>query len=606
MNKGRLVAAMVLGALGAGGLLSHCAAAEGRAELLANAGFEGATASLAPAWSENTWTAAGENQRPHVSWGLDTKTVHSGRTSQRIQIAQLVRGGGTALFQNFDFPAGGVYEGRVWLRAAAPMKVRVVFRKRSFFYTTGAARVLRVGDAWQEVIIRGGYPTDTQGQLLIQPVEPGTLYVDDASLKELTAEVLREPVALADPIDRSFFGMHINKLGSHNTWPGLSFGTLRLWDTGTNWAAVEPSQGAIALDDNWRRHPSPGFRLTYYLRHQQKHDPQCQVIYTMGVTPLWAAAKPEPRFQGGSASPPRNLDDWRAYVRAVGKRFGSQIRCWEIWNEADQGHQYHGDAQTMCDMTRIAHEELKAVRPDCLILSPNITSFGVAFLDEFLELGGGRFVDVISWHHYPTLQPELGLPALVSVRDVMRRHGIDKPLWNTEGKPGGDPGVPGVDGSPETIATETARAAVARAHLVQWAYGVRVFCWYMFDEAAGQSCIRLSRSTEGAARPDYAVLTPAGETYNELARWLLGATMIGKTVERSTSQGQRWTLEIARNGGYRGWIVWDTGGSSEMAVAGTWRIERIRALDGSAARPASARVAVGSLPLLLENRAPVE
>jgi hypothetical protein len=572
-------------------------------ELLSNGGFEGPYARLAPGWAENTWAAPGYDQRRHVSWGPETQSIHGGTTSQRITVAQLVPGGGTALLQNFDFPAGRVYEGRIWLRAASPMKVKVLFRKRSFYYNTGAAGVLNVGSTWQEVVIRGGYPTDVAGQFFIQPVEPGTLYVDDASLKEVTAAVLHEPLASHDPIPRTFFGMHINKLGLHNTWPPLGFGTLRLWDTGTYWAAVEPTKGAILQDDNWQEFPAPGFRLTYYLRHQQEHDPTCQIIYTMGVTPLWAASRAEPRFYSGTANPPQNLQDWRNYVRTMGRRFSDRVRCWEIWNEADQGHQYHGDVRTIYEMTRIAHDELKAIRPDNLILSPNITSFGVAFLDEFLGMGGGRFVDVISWHHYATLRPEDSLPAIEAVRDVLRRHNVqDKPLWNTEGKPGGDPGIPGAEGGKESVSSEVACAAVARTHLIQWAYGIRVFCWYMFDEAPSQVCIRLSRSTAKTGKPDYAALTPAGKTYSELARWLIGTRMVTKTVEQSLTKGQRWTLEVARDSGYRGRIVWDTVGSAEAAIPSEWGVRQVRSLDGAPARSAGRRVTVGLLPLLLENQ----
>lgn len=578
------------------------AVAEPQRDLLANGGFEGASGRLAPAWEENTWAAPGQDQRQHVSWAPETGSAHGGTTAQRITVERFVPGGGTALFQKFDFVGGRVYEGRIWLRATRSMKVKVLFRKRSFYYNTGAAAVLSVGPAWREVVIRGGYPTHMPGQFFIQLVEPGTLYADDARLKEVTADVLDESPASRDAVPRTFFGIHINKLGTHNTWPPLRFGTLRLWDTATHWAAVEPTKGAILDDDNWLKYPSPGFRLTYYLRHQQKHDPACQVIYTMGVTPVWAAQNAEPRFYTGTANPPGDVENWRLYVRTLGRRFSDRVRCWEIWNEADQGHQYAGDVKTIYEMTRIAHEELKAIRPDNLILSPNITIVGVAFLDEFLGMGGGRYVDVISWHHYPTLRPEDSLPAIEAVRDVLRRHKVlDKPLWNTEGKPGGDPGTPGAERNKDAVPDETACAAVARAHLVQWAYGIRVFCWYMFDEAADQVCIRLSKSSPGAAKRDYAATTRAGQTYNELARWLIGRRMVAKTVEQSTGGGQRWTIEIAGDRGYRGWIVWCTHGRTEMTIPADWDARSIRTLDGIPARPVS-RFTAGPLPLLLDNR----
>lgn len=571
-------------------------------ELLTGGDFEGVFDRLAPAWSENTWATAGQDQRRHVDWGAETAAPHGGARAQRITVDRIVPGGGTILFQNFDFVGGRVYEGRVWLRAAAPMKVRVLFRKRSFYYNTGAAWVANVGPAWQEVVIRGGYARDMPGQFLVQPAEPGMLFVDDASLKEVTADVLRRPPLGQEPVPRAFFGMHVNKLGTHNTWPPLRFGTLRLWDTATHWAAVEPERGDILRDGNWFRYPSPGFRLTYYLSHRQKHDPTCQIIYTMGVTPLWAAERDMPRFYSGTANPPANLEDWREYVRTLGRRFSDQVRSWEIWNEADQGHQYHGDVKTMCAMTRIAHEELKAIRPDNLVLSPNITSVGSAFLDEFLGLGGGRFVDVISWHNYPTLSPETSLAPLEAVRDVMRRHHVlDKPLWNTEGKPGGDPGTSGAEGDRESVADHAARAAVARAHLVQWAYGVRLFCWYMFDESPDQVCIRLSRPSPGAVRFDYALTTSAGETYNELTRWLVGRRVVAKTVDQSPDGAQRWILEIAGDRDYRGWVVWTTQGTAEAVLAPGGEARTIRTLDGTPPRPARQRVNAGPLPLLLDN-----
>jgi hypothetical protein len=93
------------------------------------------------------------------------------------------------------------------------------------------------------------------------------------------------------------------------------------------------------------------------------------------------------------------------------------------------------------------------------------------------------------------------------------------------------------------------RLAPAWAENIQWAYGIRVFCWHMFDEDDGQVCIKLSRSTDKTHKPDYAALTLARETYNALARWLIGSRTVAKAVEQSSTQGERWTVEIARHGG---------------------------------------------------------
>ncbi len=212
-------------------------------------------------------------------------------------------------------------------------------------------------------------------------------------------------------------------------------------------------------------------------------------------------------------------------------------------------------------------------------------------------------MDVISWHHYPEEEPELSLPATVAVRDVMRRHStLDKPLWNTEGKVGGDPNIGDPKDHRQAPTDERARAAVARAYLTQWAMGVRLFCWYIWDEADHVVCIKLSRSTSASAKPDYALLTPAGEAYKKIAQWLVGARMVSKQIDPA-GQGQRWVIEISREGGYRGWIVWQTQGTSNYPVPKPWSVRQVRQLDGARAPAAQDRIGIGPVPVLLENQA---
>ena len=61
---------------------------------------------------------------------------------------------------------------------------------------------------------------------------------------------------------------------------------------------------------------------------------------------------------------------------------------------------------------------------------------------------------------------------------------------------------------------------------------------------------------------------------------------------------------LTRDGGYRGWIVWDTGGNAEIEVPAEWGVRQVRSLDKA---PHPIRLAtvqkVGPLPLLLERPA---
>src|SRR5512146_3432261 len=44
-------------------------------------------------------------------------------------------------------------------------------------------------------------------------------------------------------IQPSFFGFHINHLGTGTPWPSVPFGTWDLWDAGVQWPTLEPQRG---------------------------------------------------------------------------------------------------------------------------------------------------------------------------------------------------------------------------------------------------------------------------------------------------------------------------------------------------------------------------
>jgi len=85
----------------------------------------------------------------------------------------------------------------------------------------------------------------------------GTVWLDDASLTEVDEVTgIREPV-VRGVVPDTLFGIHINKLGTHNVWPAMGQKTMRLWDTGTRWGDME------LANNSWAGAP----RLDYYLTY---------------------------------------------------------------------------------------------------------------------------------------------------------------------------------------------------------------------------------------------------------------------------------------------------------------------------------------------------
>lgn len=107
-------------------------------------------------------------------------------------------------------------------------------------------------------------------------------------------------------IGADLFGIHFHRLqllpneqAVPTAWPPLGFGMLRLWDSRTRWADIEPTRG------DWRFN-----RLDYYVNEAAARG--VKVLYTLGSTPQWASARPEEGcsyYPNGCSAEPRSMED---------------------------------------------------------------------------------------------------------------------------------------------------------------------------------------------------------------------------------------------------------------------------------------------------------
>ncbi len=105
----------------------------------------------------------------------------------------------------------------------------------------------------------------------------------------------------------------------------LKAGMHRLWDMKTAWKDVNPSKGAF----DWS---------VLDARVAQAEASGARPMLVLGLTPTWAASDPnagDARWGLGTASPPKDINDWKNYVQAVVSRYGGRIAAYEVWNEAN-------------------------------------------------------------------------------------------------------------------------------------------------------------------------------------------------------------------------------------------------------------------------------
>jgi glycosyl hydrolase family 39 (putative alpha-L-iduronidase) len=376
-------------------------------------------------------------------------------------------------------------------------------------------------------------------------------------------------------IPANFFGMHIHHATTGTPWPSVPIGGWRLWDALVAWPQIEPRKGEWSFG-----------LLDQYVSMAEQH--QTEVLLPLGLSPQWASARPleSSVYQPGNAAEPADNADWRNYVTAVVTRYKGRIGAYEIWNEPNNKGFWTGDTQKMVALTQEASEIIHRIDPTAFVVSPAATTnSGIAWLSQFLNLGGGRYVDVIAYHFYVSPQPpEAMVPLIEQVRQIMSDTGVsDKPLWNTES---------GWQVPKPFPSADLAAAYLARAYILNWASGVSRFYWYAWDNHAW-----VSIQTTGA---DSRTLTPAGQAYGIIEKWL-GQAELNNCEENAD---HAWSCRLTRNG-VPLWILWNplqnTAERRTFLFPQPWNDKSLTPLLGTARSLNGPEIEVGQMPELVTS-----
>lgn len=365
-----------------------------------------------------------------------------------------------------------------------------------------------------------------------------------------------EPATPPRVVAPAYFGTHLHRLDRAEraypatAWPAGMIGALRVWDSTTRWADLEPAPGRFDFD-----------RLDRYVTKALAHG--VPVLLVLGSPPRWASARPdEPGPYGpGSAAEPRALDDWSRYVATVVRRYRGRITQYELWNEPyfrdlpeDRGKPdafFTGTAATMVELARRARLVLQSEDPQAELLTPGFVG-APNRLDLFLEAGGKRYVNAVAYHFYAEDDSEF-IRLNAEVRVVMARHGMGgAALYNTESGFAlrGAENQPAVQGL-ATIDRRTAATLLARSMLLGAFLGIERFYQYAWDNGR-----------MGMLMPDGRTETDSFRAYASVRRWLRGTTLLGCRMQPARIV----KCDGERNGRHLS-IAWKPAGGAAVMMA---------------------------------------
>jgi len=385
-----------------------------------------------------------------------------------------------------------------------------------------------------------------------------------------------------------------------NPWPEVPIGSMRLWDTNTNWSQINTADGVYdwTLFDQWLA-DTKQFKVP-------------AVMYTFGRTPQWASSNPNDpvcaaAWGPGQCDPPNDVNPdgsgpdqiWQDWVAAIAKRSAGQIKYWEIWNEPHNQFFWNGTVAQLARMAKDARTVILSIDPQAVLLTPPMQG---TFQTDYFAVGGAQYADIITYHGYVYRSGCVGFPraedelAMIDrVRAIMATYGqSSKPLWDTEVSWG-------VTSASCFYHSNLQAAFLAQLYMLHWSAGVERVFWYQYNNHL-DGTLWLA-NPDPKHRNDPGTLLKSGIAYEQVYQWMVGATMDTPCAVSGTT----WTCHFTRPGGYVAQAVWDTSQSCNDGICTTVeyavdsQYTNYRTLYGATVKVNGGKVPVGAKPILLQN-----
>ena len=305
-----------------------------------------------------------------------------------------------------------------WSWKTPPDQVRPVSGKRSHVFYVGEPVVFKLGgaavryevrDYWGEIVDQG----EAGASVTLQAKAPGwyKLYV-------FGQEVRQE---WGDSVGTTTFVI----LRNDPRFPALPPAQV----SGGNYPAMdEPMRGVLGMGP--QRHAARDFEKPEKVEEVLRKlgaDVALDTNYYLPFDPV--------RQRALMMAFPNGTKGKLEAVRRVVERFQHEVRYWEPRNEPNFGA---SGAAFVTNELKDFYTTVKAVDPKLKVMGPGTVCVGPqlqGWLEEFFQAGGGRYLDVFSFHVYNGINGDLFLArkTMDNLQALLGRHGLEKiEKWQTE------------------------------------------------------------------------------------------------------------------------------------------------------------------------------
>lgn len=276
-----------------------------------------------------------------------------------------------------------------------------------------------------------------------------------------------------------------------------------------------------------------------------------------GIQPLSIAAYRNPAYDGHhTPSSKEGLEAYARYASALVTHWASLGKDIDIYNEFN--HTFNDGAcgttpSCYMDMLSVAYPKIKAANPDAVVSAPGLSGMGfhLDWLQEFVNLGGLAFTDVVSAHPYvqPNAPESLvgDLDALTQmIRDA--NNGQDKPIWLTE---------MGWATVPNWITDQQQAEFLVRTMAITLGHGVSRVYWYTAVDGSHREGDIESNFGTFEADESFLPNTNAPKL-SAMAQGVMARQISGKSVTAIETLSDSVSSYLFSGVGTDTWVVWST------------------------------------------------
>ena len=173
-----------------------------------------------------------------------------------------------------------------------------------------------------------------------------------------------------------------------------------------------------------------------------------------------------------------HTNEWGDYIKGVVKRFDTNVDYWEIWNEENHPHFWQGvpSAKQYLEILRKASTIIRNEDKHSTVLMGGLAGMDEKYLEDLFDLGGDKYFDIVNFHYYPNINPELLISQFDKLKKILRKYHCNRKVWLTEI---GYSTFPNENVKLRNQVSEEQQAFyLPRIFLIAYCFGVEKVFWY--------------------------------------------------------------------------------------------------------------------------------